>query len=466
MILDELMKNNKNNLISFHVPGHKNGKIYDLLGYKDLLESIYKMDTTEIIGTDNLHSPEGIIKKSQEKASRVFKSNKTYFLVNGTTCGIQSSIMSICNDNDKILVNRDCHHSVINACILGNINPVYIDYKLDNDYFILEGVLEEDVIKSIDENLDAKALVLTYPTYYGATYDLEKICEYAHKKNMVVIVDEAHGAHLGLSEKLPKTALEQGADIVIQSTHKTLPSFTQSSMLHIKGGKVDSSKISEILRIIETSSPSYLLMSSLEIATEIYEKYGRDLMDKLLENIDNFIKDISKNDFVKVYNKFDKTKIFISLKKLGITGYELEKILRKNNIQVELSNYYGVLLICTISNYYDDFESIKNAINNIITDKKDKYFEELRTINYPKIIPKKILNPREAFYKNKKSVKIYDSIGQISGEYIIPYPPGVSILSPGEIITKEIIDYILYLKEMNISGISDTSLENIKIIER
>ncbi len=466
MILDELMKNNKNNLISFHVPGHKNGKIYDLLGYKDLLESIYKMDTTEIIGTDNLHSPEGIIKKSQEKASRVFKSDKTYFLVNGTTCGIQASIMSICNDNDKILVNRDCHHSVINACILGNINPVYIDYKLDNDYFILEGVLEEDVIKSIDENLDAKALVLTYPTYYGATYDLEKICEYAHKKNMVVIVDEAHGAHLGLSEKLPKTALEQGADIVIQSTHKTLPSFTQSSMLHIKGGKVDSSKISEILRIIETSSPSYLLMSSLEIATEIYEKYGRDLMDKLLENIDNFIKDISKNDFVKVYNKFDKTKIFISLKKLGITGYELEKILRKNNIQVELSNYYGVLLICTISNYYDDFESIKNAINNIITDKKDKYFEELRTINYPKIIPKKILNPREAFYKNKKSVKIYDSIGQISGEYIIPYPPGVSILSPGEIITKEIIDYILYLKEMNISGISDTSLENIKIIER
>lgn len=466
MILDELMKNNKNNLISFHVPGHKNGKIYDLLGYKDLLESIYKMDTTEIIGTDNLHSPEGIIKKSQEKASRVFKSDKTYFLVNGTTCGIQASIMSICNDNDKILVNRDCHHSVINACILGNINPVYIDYKLDNDYFILEGVLEEDVIKSIDENLDAKALVLTYPTYYGATYDLEKICEYAHKKNMVVIVDEAHGAHLGLSEKLPKTALEQGADIVIQSTHKTLPSFTQSSMLHIKGGKVDSSKISEILRIIETSSPSYLLMSSLEIATEIYEKYGRDLMDKLLENIDNFIKDISKNDFVKVYNKFDKTKIFISLKKLGITGYELEKILRKNNIQVELSNYYGVLLICTISNYYDDFESIKNDINNIITDKKDKYFEELRTINYPKIIPKKILNPREAFYKNKKSVKIYDSIGQISGEYIIPYPPGVSILSPGEIITKEIIDYILYLKEMNISGISDTSLENIKIIER
>lgn len=466
MILDELMKNNKNNLISFHVPGHKNGKIYDLLGYKDLLESIYKMDTTEIIGTDNLHSPEGIIKKSQEKASRVFKSDKTYFLVNGTTCGIQASIMSICNDNDKILVNRDCHHSVINACILGNINPVYIDYKLDNDYFILEGVLEEDVIKSIDENLDAKALVLTYPTYYGATYDLEKICEYAHKKNMVVIVDEAHGAHLGLSEKLPKTALEQGADIVIQSTHKTLPSFTQSSMLHIKGGKVDSSKISEILRIIETSSPSYLLMSSLEIATEIYEKYGRDLMDKLLENIDNFIKDISKNDFVEVYNKFDKTKIFISLKKLGITGYELEKILRKNNIQVELSNYYGVLLICTISNDYDDFKSIKNAINNIITDKKDKYFEELKTINYPKIIPKKILNPREAFYKNKKSVKIYDSIGQISGEYIIPYPPGVSILSPGEIITKEIIDYILYLKEMNISGISDTSLENIKIIER
>lgn len=463
-ILNQLGEIVNNNLVSFHVPGHKLGKIYDRLGYSNILESLYKMDTTEILGTDNLHSPEGIIKESQERAARVFKSKNTYYLVNGSTCGIQASIMSVCSPKDKIIVNRDCHQSVINTLILGDIEPAYIYPQIDTKTNILMGIKNEDAIDTINKNLDAKAILLTYPTYYGQVYDLKEICNYAHSKGMIVIVDEAHGAHLGLSDKLPMTALEQGADIVIQSTHKTLPSFTQSSMIHIQGERVNQERLTSILRMIESSSPSYMLMSSLELAVDIYETKGKDLMEELLDNIDIFKKNMEK--YINIYNDNDRTKIFISSKELGITGYELDEMLRINyNVQVELSNYYGVLLICTIGNDREDFKSLEYALKDIslnhINNKNIGYIE------YPMNIPVKALSPREAFYNEKKSVKIDDSIGKICGEYIIPYPPGICLVSPGEIITKEVIDYILVCnqKGMSISGMKDPSLGYIQIIE-
>ena len=466
LIIEELNNIVDNKLISFHVPGHKLGKIYDKLNYTNILNKIYSMDTTEIPGTDNLHSPEGIIKESQERASEVFKSDETYFLINGSTCGIQASIMALCPPKSKIIANRDCHQSVINACILGDIDPVYINSEVDKDTNILKGINIDDAIKVIDSNLDAKAIILTYPTYYGMTYDLKRVCDYAHSKDIAVIVDEAHGAHLGLSEELPKTALEEGADIVIQSTHKTLPSFTQSSMIHIQGDRVNKEQLLSILKIIESSSPSYMLMASLEIAVDIYNKYGTKLMNELLNNIDKLKNSFKENNGIEFYETDDKTKIFISTINMGLIGYELETILREEyNIQVELSNYYGSLLICTIGNDNNDFKSLETALNEI--SEKYRTNKNIEKIEYPNNIPVKKLTPREAFYKEKKSVKIYESVGKICGEYIIPYPPGISLTSPGEIITKEIIDYILFCKEkgMNVSGLKDYSLGQIQIIE-
>lgn len=466
LIIEELNNIVDNKLISFHVPGHKLGKIYDKLNYTNTLNKIYSMDTTEIPGTDNLHSPEGIIKESQERASEVFKSDETYYLINGSTCGIQAAIMALCPPKSKIIANRDCHQSVINACILGDVDPVYINSEVDKNTNILKGINIDDAIKVIDSNLDAKAIILTYPTYYGMTYDLKRVCDYAHSKDIAVIVDEAHGAHLGLSEELPKTALEQGADIVIQSTHKTLPSFTQSSMIHIQGDRVNKEQLVSILKIIESSSPSYMLMASLEIAVDIYNKYGTKLMDELLNNIDKLKNSFKENNGIEFYDTDDKTKIFISTINMGLIGYELETILREEyNIQVELSNYYGSLLICTIGNDNDDFKSLETALNEI--SEKYRTNRNIEKIEYPNNIPVKKLTPREAFYKEKKSVKIYESVGKICGEYIIPYPPGISLTSPGEIITKEIIDYILFCKEkgMNVSGLKDYSLGQIQIIE-
>lgn len=466
-IVDKLEQLRDEDIISFHVPGHKMGKIFDKLGYNDILEKIYTLDTTEIEGTDNLHNAKEVIKQSQERAARVFNSDKTIYLVNGSTCGIQAAIMSTCPPKSKIIVNRDCHQSVINSCILGDITPVYIDSEICRETNILKGVNYSKAKEIIDNNLDAKAMILTYPTYYGETYNLQDICNYAHDKDMIVIVDEAHGAHLELSDRLPKSAINLGADIVIQSTHKTLPSFTQSSMVHIKGNRVDYNKLLSILRIIESSSPSYLFMSSLELAVDIYEKHGKELMESLLNNIDKFKDKFKSNHDVYIYNEMDKTKIFISLKNIGMTGYELDEILRSEyKIQCELSNHYGVLLICTIGNEEEDFICLETALKDILNKYKNK--GSIEDTDYPVSIPKMKLTPREAFYKEKKRVKLKDSIGKISGEYIIPYPPGISLISPGEIISEEIITYIHQgLKDgMIISGIKDSNLEFIDIIEK
>lgn len=466
-IVDKLEQLRDEDIISFHVPGHKMGKIFDKLGYNNILEKIYTLDTTEIEGTDNLHNAKEVIKQSQERASRVFNSDKTIYLVNGSTCGIQAAIMSTCPPKSKIIVNRDCHQSVINSCILGDITPVYIDSEICRETNILKGINYSKAKEIIDNNLDAKAIILTYPTYYGETYNLRDICNYAHDKDMIVIVDEAHGAHLELSDRLPKSAINLGADIVIQSTHKTLPSFTQSSMVHIKGNRVDYNKLQSILRIIESSSPSYLFMSSLELAVDIYEKHGKELMESLLNNIDKFKDKFKSNHDVYIYNEMDKTKIFISLKNIGMTGYELDEILRSEyKIQCELSNHYGVLLICTIGNEEEDFICLETALKDILNKYKNK--GSIEDTDYPVSIPKMKLTPREAFYKEKKRVKLKDSIGKISGEYIIPYPPGISLISPGEIISEEIITYIHQgLKDgMIISGIKDSNLEFIDIIEK
>ena len=237
--------------------------------------------------------------------------------------------------------------------------------------------------------------------------------------------------------------------------------------------------LERFLKIVQSSSPSYVMMASLEIAIDIYDRYGKDLMQGLLSNIDDFEKDLSEINGVKVLKGHDKTKVFVSLKDLGINGYDLEETLRyKYNIQVELSNYYGVLLICTIGNEKDDFDKFLCAIKSIVEDlsgdknndldKSEDNVTKLMKLNYPDLIPQKIISPREAFYSDKKAVLLKESIGKISGEYIIPYPPGISLTSPGEIITQEVIDYILACKQygMHVSGLKDSSLEIIEIIEK
>lgn len=478
-IIDKLLKLNRQDIVSFHVPGHKNGRTYDKILYKNFKDVLYKLDTTEIPGTDNLHDAKEIIMESQRRASEVFKSEETFFLVNGSTSGIYSMIMASTSPGDKILVDRNCHQSVINACILGDLVPIYIYPDVDEKRGIAMGILSGEIETQLKKHSGIKVVMLTYPTYYGVACDLKKIEKIVHKYDKILLVDEAHGAHLGLSKKLPPPALSCGADAVVQSTHKTLPSFTQSSMLHIQGNRIDRDRLKFMLRMHQSSSPSYLLLSSLDFAVMVYKTEGKQLMKALLENIKNFrqeAKEIEGIDIMegnvtegKKADSMDITRIYIGFE--NIMGYELEQKLRKDlNIQMELSDRRGVLGVTSIANTAQDFDKLLNALNKISKDIKGRKIEQLQGTAL-KDNPafeniKQVFAPKEALYKNRKKVPFIKSHGYVSGEYITPYPPGVPLVMPGEKINNGIIQQVIYIINNGgkVLGLNDSIYRWIEVI--
>ncbi|QZY55011.1 aminotransferase class I/II-fold pyridoxal phosphate-dependent enzyme [Crassaminicella profunda] len=477
IILKKLVELSNENIVSFHVPGHKNGKAYKKYKEHPFNNELLSLDVTEIPGTDNLHAPEEMIKKAQEKAAKFFGAEHTFFLINGTSTGNISALMAVANPNEKIIVPRDCHKSIMHGLILGGLIPVYIHPEVSVEHNISMGIKVETIEKAILENKDAKAVVLTYPNYYGICSDIEAIVKVVHKYEKILIVDEAHGSHLNLSEDLPVDAIDAGADIVIQSTHKTLPGFTQSSMLHVKSERVNLDRLRFMLMMNQSSSPSYLLMASLDEARVIAERDGKVLMDDLLKNINKFHEKISKINGIKVFDEkligkygvkdFDKTRLVIDMTDLGISGTQLDALLReKYGIQMEMSDMKHIVAVCTIGNDRDDFEKLLKALIHI----KEKNTREVRKIEKVSLlqgIPKMNILPRQATFSIKKEINFEESVGKTSGEYIIPYPPGIPVLCPGEEITKEIINYIKILKErgLSIMGMDDSHLEKIKVIE-
>ncbi|HZJ77126.1 MAG TPA: aminotransferase class I/II-fold pyridoxal phosphate-dependent enzyme, partial [Oscillospiraceae bacterium] len=434
---------------------------------------LYRLDTTEIPGTDNLHNAKEIIKESQERASRAFKSKETFFLANGSTSGIYSMIMTVTSPRDKILIDRNCHQSVINACILGDLVPIYVYPIIDKKWRIAVEMSLDEIERQLIKHSDIKAVVLTYPTYYGIAYNLKKIEEIVHKYDKILLVDEAHGAHLELSEDLPPSALSCGADATVQSTHKTLLSFTQSSMLHIQGDRIDRDKLKFMLRVHQSSSPSYLLLSSLDFAVMVYETEGRYLMEGLLKNIKNFRQKVKEIDGIDIVgrdmarNKRDKfidiTRIWIRPK--NITGYELERTLRKDfNIQMELSDRYGILGVTSIANTERDFDRLLKGLNTILRETYRDKTEQSEDFIFAKT--EQIFTPREVLYKSRKEILFEKSEGLISGEYIIPYPPGIPLIIPGEKISTEIIQRVIDIIKNGgeILGLNDSSCKWINVV--
>lgn len=459
----------KINRISFHVPGHKNGHIYKKYHKKDIL----KIDTTEIPGTDDLFNPEGIIKESQDRASKFFGSDNTFFLVNGTTSGNMAAIMAVLNPGDKILIPRNCHKSVINGIILAGAKPIYLMPKLHKNVYMGINLIELE--NKLQEHGDIKVLLITNPSYFGICVNVKKISQIAHKYGLILIVDEAHGSHLILNNELPENSLKSGADIVCQSTHKTLFSFTQSSMLHVKGSRVDISKLKFMLSILQSTSPSYLLMDSLDTSVSILLSDGKKLMNNLIENLKEFyfkLENMHIEHFNKEYLKkygvydYDITRIVIDMTNYGIVGKQLEEILYKEyNIQVEMSTPNFIVAVATMANTKDDFNALYEALISI----KNKYSKERvdnKEIEF-NIDVKSVITPREAVYSNKRDILLEKSMGCISGDYVTPYPPGIPIIVPGEEISKDILEYIMYLRDnnVNITGMKDSSMKFIQVID-
>ena len=475
-ILNGLLKHMNKNITPFHMPGHKNN-INNFDELELISENLYGIDKTEIPGLDNLHIPKEMILHAEILASRAFKSSKSYFLVNGSTCGISSMIMGVTKPKDKVIVQRNCHQSVFMACLMGDLSLCYINPDVLSEFNIAGAVSVKEIVAIMDANRDAKAIVLTYPTYYGTCSDLLKITLEAHKRNMLVLVDEAHGAHLPFNVKLPISAMDCGADVSVISLHKSLPALTQASLLNIGGGIISIRAISPgiefMLKIFQSSSPSYVLMASIDAARNIMESRGNALLDKLIYNIDVLSNKLSNLGGYKILGKeqigiasikdVDITKIVIASKS-SLSGRDLEmKLLNEHNIQIEMSDINNIVLIGSVGDSDDAFEKLFNALYNI---NKEGYKSKTENILLGPIKYQTCTSMRDAYYSEKKTVPLIESRGLISGEAVVPYPPGIPVLLPGELITQEIIDYIELVKAHGImlSSINDSSGENILVI--
>lgn len=465
-----------NETVAFHVPGHKRGQGMHN-NFKSFVGSnVLAMDVTVFKNVDSFHNPKSVIKEAQTLAAKAYGADHTHFCLHGTSGAIQAMVMSVVGVGDKLIVPRNVHKSVSAGIILSGCSPVYMKPEICEKLGIAMNVTPESVENALLENPDAKAVLIINPTYYGVVSDIEKIAEIVHSYQIPLIVDEAHGPHLIFNEDLPISAMEAGADICCQSTHKLIGAMTQGSMLHIQGDLVDSKRVKSILNMLHTTSPSYVIMASLDVARMQMVTEGEQLLDQTLQ----LARDarVALNDIPGIYcfgkelldgegaYGFDETKLTISCRGLGISGYQLETILALSyNIQVELSDLYNVLAIVSIG---DTNESLEKLIFAMVDISREYGLVDYmsNTLTIPQV-PPSVLLPRDAFFSPSRQVEFDKSAGLISAELLMAYPPGIPILCQGEIITEEIIQYVRMLKlsGLDVQGTEDIDVIFIKVVD-
>lgn len=466
-LLTGLLNYNEEENALFCMPGNKSGLgfLRDQIG-----ERFYKLlstlDITEVDPLDNLHNPEGIIKESEDLLAKLYKSYKSYFLVNGSTSGNLAAIFTLLNEGDKIIVERNCHRSILNGIILRKLKPIYIKNKYHERLATPLSLDKEDFLCKIKENPDVRAVILTYPNYYGVCCDLNEIIDKAHEVGMKVIVDSAHGAHLGISEILPKSAVQLGADIVIASAHKTLPALTQGSYLHVNEG-IDINKLKFYISAFTTTSPSYLIMASLDYSRYYLERYGKEDYMELVLRCRKYRELINNSDFFHILTQedlcdeiLDESKFVITLP-YGYSGHKLLKYLRDCKIQCEMSDSASVVLILSIFNEEEEFERLYEALKKCDTKdlKEESYKPSFNSIG------EMIITPHEAIERTTKLISYNEAIDKVCGKAIVPYPPGVPIIMPGEKFDKEIINIIEKCIENNVTilGVENELIEVINL---
>ena len=441
-LLEELLNYHKEKNLILSMPGNKCGKgfLRDDIG-SEFVSDLGFLDITEVDPLDNLHCPEGVIKESQELLRKTYGVKKAYFMVNGSSGGNLAAIFSAFNEGDEVLVERNCHKSIYNGLILRKLKVIYIEPVIDKEFGILLSPNEEKIYEALKKAHNPKGIILTYPNYFGICYDIENIIKDLKVKGMKVIIDSAHGAHFGFNEKLPKSIAKLG-DYVILSAHKTLPSLTQGGYLLVNE---EESNLEFYISVFMTTSPSYLIMASLDYGRYYLDKYAEQDYEKLIILAEKWKKKINNTNKVHILNKedlqigydLDLSRYLLILKE-GYSGHKLLDYLRYKKIQAEMSFSSGVVLILSPFNIEKDFEHIYKAIqeldiNSLKEDNNAKYYD---------LIPEKAMEPYEVFECYGRSVDIDKCIGEIAKESIIPYPPGIPLVCAGEIISKEAIEII------------------------
>ncbi|WP_369901558.1 aminotransferase class I/II-fold pyridoxal phosphate-dependent enzyme [Bacillus manliponensis] len=445
-VYETLMKFANNKPLSFHVPGHKNGMYFPERG-KEYFRDILSIDVTELTGLDDLHDPSECIAEAQELLSNLYGAQKSYFLVNGSTVGNLAMIFACCKEGDIVLVQRNCHKSIMNGLILTGAQPVFLDPWIDEEFGVPVGVPLEDIKEAIKAHPNTKALILTHPNYYGMGGDLKEIIAFSHKHNIPVLVDEAHGAHFCLGDPFPLSALSYGADVVVHSAHKTLPAMTMGSYLHINSQFISSHRIEMYLSMLQSSSPSYPIMASLDLArfalTEIKENGCNDIVKFLID----FRNGLHRIPQIKVlqYKVQDLLKVTIQTR-CELSGYELQHVLEEQGLYAEMADPYNVLLVMPLKpsqKYMTAVDRMKKALQNYeVKDRKP-------VIRYTY---KRDFSPVPFTYKQldgcKKSIiSLEEAVGRVCADMVIPYPPGIPLLMYGEKITSEHVQRIYELQK-------------------
>lgn len=472
-LLDAMNEYQTNRVVKFDVPGHQGGRgnkrLLDFLG-----ESCLKNDVNSMKPLDNLCHPVSVIREAQELAADAFGAENAFFIVNGATGAVQAMVMSVCKSGEKIILPRNVHRSAINALVVCGAVPVYVNPGINKELGIPLGMTADEVERAILENPDAKAVLVNNPTYYGICSDLKRIVEAAHKHGLLVLCDEAHGTHFYFGEDLPVNGMAAGADMAAVSVHKTGGSLTQSAML-LMGKGVNADYVRQVINLTQTTSASYLLMVSLDLARQNLALHGREFYAKTVEFAEYARGEINAIGGYYAFGEelcngrdffaFDKTKLSVHTRAMGLAGIEVYDLLRDEyDIQIEFGDIGNILAIITGGDRALEIERLVSALSEI----KRLYGRSPSGLyDHEYINPTVDLPPQKAFYADRISLPIEETAGRICGEFVMCYPPGIPILAPGERITRDILDYIAYAKEKgcSLTGPQDMNVERLEVVE-
>ena len=460
-------------MVPFDVPGHKRGRgnpeLVELLG-----EKCVGLDVNSMKPLDNLCHPISVIHEAEKLTADAFGAEHAFLMVGGTTSAVQNMVLSVCKAGDKIILPRNVHKSVINAIVLCGAIPIYVNPKINPVLGIALGMDISSVEETIRNNPDAVAVFVNNPTYYGICSDIKSIVKIAHSYGMKVLADEAHGTHFYFSDQLPISAMEAGADMAAISMHKSGGSLTQSSIMLTNKG-VNADYVRQIINLTQTTSASYLLLSSLDISRRNLALRGKESFEKVAKMAEYARNEINEIGGYYAYGKelingtsvydFDITKLSVYTLGNGLAGIEVYDLLRDEyDIQIEFGDICNILAYISIGDRIQDIERLVGALADI-----ERLYKKDKTgmLSGEYIQPELVATPQKAFYSEKVSLPIMETVGKVCGEFVMCYPPGIPILAPGEMITKEIAEYIVYAKEKGCSmqGTEDPEVNNINVLK-
>ena len=470
-----LLEHAKRDVISFHCPGHKNGRSID----KELKDytgkEVYKFDVTVFDEVDSLHDPVSSIKKAQELMAQAYGVEHSFFLVNGSSVGNMAMFLAACDSGDSVIVSRSSHKSIVAGIIMSGVWPIWIQPKIDQNLDLIFNSTYDQIKDALDKYPEVKAVFVTSPTYNGVVTELSKIVDLCHRRGKIVLVDEAHGVHLLFNDQLPESAITAGADLCVQSTHKILSAMSQGSVLHFNSKLVDFNRVKKIVSMLQTTSPSYLILATLDLARRQVFLHGEENFDRVIKAAEwgrmyinsnvHSMKCFTRKEIQELGFDLDVTKLTVNVTKTGLSGYEIDSILAKEyNIQLDYADLFNLVAIMGEGSEKSDVEAFVNALKNI----SKKYHGKKKNwiLKIPSLATEMVMRPREVFLSNNtKKVSLRKAVGHIAAQTLTPYPPGIPVVIPGERITKEICDYLIDMssKDIRISGQETEMLRTVKV---